>query len=487
MNKKIVMSVSVIVASAAVIIGGTSAFFSDTETSTGNTFTAGVIDLKVDSQQHYNNAICNTQGVWELETPGAGPTNPQHPVLGSPCGGTWGQNEPGVDITSEKFFSFGDIKPGDEGENTISLHVINNDAYVCATVAGLASNDVSQTEPESTAPLDTDDMVSGELDDTMVWNVWRDTNGDNIQNNGEVTLTSGHPVNGTLALYDSTTGAPLTGGTTGYLGVAWSLPLSTGNEVQTDSLTGDISFNVVQSRNNGLFKCSDGVPVTVHSDDLAVSFNEIGIAPNSWFFYNDTNDTVMTLNQFSGTGGVNDIVAFAGSNGAAKMMLDNGTQSPDYDGSGDLGNPRYNIATYKYKNVKLSDIDSLKYRMYDASASAETPYLNFNVDFDNSDAWQRRLVQVPTGVVANTWTTVDTLAGMWHLSGGNWPVGVNTGAPFAGSTDRTWASIIADYPNAETRSTDSWLGVRVGHPGPIGETNFVDWIEFDGETTDFEN
>ncbi|TXH01141.1 MAG: hypothetical protein E6P95_02420, partial [Candidatus Moraniibacteriota bacterium] len=58
MNKRIVMSLSVIAAAAAAVVGGTGAFFSDSETSTGNTFTAGAIDLKVDSQQHYNNAVC---------------------------------------------------------------------------------------------------------------------------------------------------------------------------------------------------------------------------------------------------------------------------------------------------------------------------------------------------------------------------------------------------------------------------------------------
>lgn len=262
------MSLSVIAAVAAVVIGGTSAFFSDTETSTGNTFTAGAIDLKVDSQQHYNNAVC-VGGFWELE-PGKSLDTPQYPVIDSACGGTWGQNAPGVDITNEQFFNFGDIKPGDFGENTISLHVVNNDAWLCASVASLTSNDVSQTEPESTAPLDTDDMASGELDDTMLWTVWRDNGadinstdgnvgvaGDNIQNGDEQTLTSGHPTNGTLAVYDAGTGTgALVGGTTGYLGVSWSLPLATGNEAQTDSLTGNISFDVVQARNNADFHCS---------------------------------------------------------------------------------------------------------------------------------------------------------------------------------------------------------------------------------------
>ncbi len=48
MNKKILISLSVIGAVAAIAIGGTIAYFSDTETSVGNTFTAGTIDISLD-------------------------------------------------------------------------------------------------------------------------------------------------------------------------------------------------------------------------------------------------------------------------------------------------------------------------------------------------------------------------------------------------------------------------------------------------------
>lgn len=259
-NTKVLLSGAVILVAAALVIGGAFAFFSDTETSTGNTFTAGSIDLKVDSQQHYNNAVC-VGGLWELE-PSASATVPQYPVIGAACGGTWGQTPEGKDIVDEKFFNFDDVKPGDSGENTISLHVINNDAWVCAKVSNLVSTDNGITEPEG--PVD-NDVNSGELDETLVWNIWRDNGegagvaGDNIQNGTEPTLVSGQPVNGVLAVYDSTTETgSLSGGSTTYLGVSWSLPSGTGNEVQTDMLTGDISFRVEQARNNPNFTCQQG-------------------------------------------------------------------------------------------------------------------------------------------------------------------------------------------------------------------------------------
>ena len=47
MNKRILISLSVIGAVGAIVIGGTIAYFSDVETSTGNTFSVGTLDLKI--------------------------------------------------------------------------------------------------------------------------------------------------------------------------------------------------------------------------------------------------------------------------------------------------------------------------------------------------------------------------------------------------------------------------------------------------------
>jgi predicted ribosomally synthesized peptide with SipW-like signal peptide len=59
--KRILLSLGLIVAVAGVVAGGTIAFYNDTETSTGNIFTAGSIDLKVDHlKQSYNGEDCTT-------------------------------------------------------------------------------------------------------------------------------------------------------------------------------------------------------------------------------------------------------------------------------------------------------------------------------------------------------------------------------------------------------------------------------------------
>ncbi len=54
--KRIIVSLSIIVAAAAVVIGATTAYFSDTEISTGNTFTAGTIDIAVDGQNPWEDS-----------------------------------------------------------------------------------------------------------------------------------------------------------------------------------------------------------------------------------------------------------------------------------------------------------------------------------------------------------------------------------------------------------------------------------------------
>jgi|SRR3989344_992395 len=59
--KKILLSVAGIVVIAGAVTGATIAFYNDTETSTGNIFVAGSIDLKVDhTAQTYNGVDCKT-------------------------------------------------------------------------------------------------------------------------------------------------------------------------------------------------------------------------------------------------------------------------------------------------------------------------------------------------------------------------------------------------------------------------------------------
>jgi len=264
----------------AVVIGATGAFFSDTETSTGNTFTAGAIDLGVDNHSYYNDVL-NQGTSWELD---------------------WDLS----DETPRQFFNFLDLKPGDRGEDTISLRVNNNDSYLCADVTLTSNDDKSSTEPELASPdvLEASSIWDGELASHLKWYWWAD-DGDNVyetcQQSTDLTCVSetllpgsgsalpnaSQPFTSTVALADSQTNVwtgagPLTGDSTRYIAKAWCFGdsaftpypqgLSTGPDVrkvqcdgsnesnvtQTDGLTMDISFRAVQSRNNDEFTCEEG-------------------------------------------------------------------------------------------------------------------------------------------------------------------------------------------------------------------------------------
>lgn len=95
---RIVLGLLLIVSAGGAVATGTSAFFSDTETSTGNTFTAGAIDLKIDhTRQTYNGDECQNGCVEVpgnlLAISGAGFEDPevtngsQWDIFDSPAGG----------------------------------------------------------------------------------------------------------------------------------------------------------------------------------------------------------------------------------------------------------------------------------------------------------------------------------------------------------------------------------------------------------------
>ena len=247
MNKKILISLSVIGAVAAIAIGGTIAYFSDTETSTGNTFTAGSIDLKIDLQTDEMNNVES----FEL-----------------------------VDLNGRKLFEYQDVKPGDSGEMTVSGHVYNNDACGRYRIDGIVNDDNGITEPEDEVDgiiNGSDGTTDGDLDDYLMFRIWVDWGqtpgwqnatstvdpyeGDNeyqVDYEPPVTSCGGDewcllsdidPNGETWDLYEMTQ-TYLKGSTTYYTGVEWQLPWQTGNIVQSDKWGADMSFDVIQYRNN---------------------------------------------------------------------------------------------------------------------------------------------------------------------------------------------------------------------------------------------
>ncbi len=330
--KGIIKGVGMIVFAGAVVAGGTGAFFSDTETSTANVFTAGAIDLKVDSVAHINGLVCFDDGqvsqwlpetvvTWnasssvnELTGDAAAAiivyntANPANvPQAGTACEGTWALTDLGPTHT---FFDYGDLKPGDNGENTLSLHVVNNDAYMCATISNVESADNTQTEPESV--VDVNGTTTGELDQELSFFIWED-DGDNIFETGEQVLANdedGVGIAGTYPLFTPQTGAIQALETT-YVGVYWcygdltvtGTTLSCSGESvtnlsQTDSLKADISFYIEQARNNENFRCPGVVeepePVATTTLTLAKTVTPAEVIADSAFTLTATGSSTIS-------------------------------------------------------------------------------------------------------------------------------------------------------------------------------------------------
>ncbi|MEK7595394.1 MAG: SipW-dependent-type signal peptide-containing protein [Patescibacteria group bacterium] len=263
--KKLPVSILAILIASASAIAGTNAFFSDPETSTNNNLSAGEIDLKIDNTSYYNGEA-SPETSWELK-----------------------------DLTVERFLDFKDLKPGDYGEDTISLHVNTNPAWLCANLTLTEDDDKSSTEPElgdGDAEEDGGNLFDGELASHIKFIFWRD-DGDNVLETDEASSSSQiaqglakNVLNATWTLADSiknklggVNGEPAKADQTYYIGKAWcfgNMSLSAvtpgnnnplidpgidcsgsaeNNITQSDSLKADITFTAVQARNNATFKC----------------------------------------------------------------------------------------------------------------------------------------------------------------------------------------------------------------------------------------
>lgn len=257
--KKIITSISVLAVVAVAVVGATAAFFNDTETSTGNTFTAGSIDLKVDSF----GATYNGEDV---------------------SGTTFTARN----LTNQKFFTFEDIKPGDRGTRHISLHADDNPAWACL----LVTNKEDEENDLNDAEEDAGDITPavGELSKYIHVFGWQDDDSDGmydpddgeqalkIQGDPDFDLLSFFDVFYDLDIADSQSGTdplPPTGpAATRNIGMAWCVGMQTvdhdtgeischgsgvQDDAQTDSFSADVVLYAEQVRNNPNFKCADVV------------------------------------------------------------------------------------------------------------------------------------------------------------------------------------------------------------------------------------
>ncbi|PHQ39928.1 hypothetical protein DJ69_03540 [Halorubrum persicum] len=193
---------------------GTTAYFNDTEAFEGNTLTAGELDLKLDYKSTYLGGPGRLDDVVDMGYPDAADLGDgrylldQTPAPGE--GQSWEDYVTGeIDFCSDEMdeflvngdgipvFTLDDVKPGDSGEVTISLHICDNPAYVYLAGDITENLENGQSEPEMADEGEDTDGI-GELANAIEVCVWYDEDCDNVyeptgtgeQNELEVALVS---------------------------------------------------------------------------------------------------------------------------------------------------------------------------------------------------------------------------------------------------------------------------------------------------------
>jgi spore coat-associated protein N len=193
-SKKATIAVIVLAMVAVFSSGMIYAYFDDTETSSGNSFSAGTLDLKV-------NSVDNPTSTFTVSNVYPGATN-----------------SVSVTLTNSGTIS-----------GTLSVAIIS------------VTNGPGQT-PEPEAALGTAD--NGELGSKMDVTLWIDTDGDNMIDGGETTLYNGLLDNANGVAFTANT---LAGGVSTHIGIMYSVPDTVGNEIQGDICTFSIQYTLVQA------------------------------------------------------------------------------------------------------------------------------------------------------------------------------------------------------------------------------------------------
>lgn len=252
--RRILFSIVVIGIAISMLGAGTLSYFSDTEISKKNTLAAGQMNLKID---------CHSE--WWRQLPTAG-SNDWEPHLK----GEIDFDE--TNLNNEKFFAWRDIKPGDWGEATISIHVINNDAWLWINADNIHNDDNNLNEPEKESGDTTGGPDEGEIAQKITTYLWIDegeisgwqglgsngepidpTEGDNKYQDYEEIIFEGTMYDLFSPGYDGSDSRwpiHLIACETNYIGWYWEIPLTVGNIIQSDSLMFDIIFYAEQYANN---------------------------------------------------------------------------------------------------------------------------------------------------------------------------------------------------------------------------------------------
>jgi predicted ribosomally synthesized peptide with SipW-like signal peptide len=244
--KKILLSLAMVGVAGVIAAGATSAYFSDPEISSGNTFTAETLDLKIDNSCTYNGAACiggENGYFWEGTE--------------VPCTCAWAP----MDTGGKAIFDLQNVAPNDQGEDSISFHVDDSPAWVCAELSNITKKENGCNSPEAKVDETCEETAvdTGELPENVYFSAWRDIGaGANACNNkkdsDETYLFQNMNLNTVKwPVADASTGAgPINNS---CVGIAWNIPSEVNNIIQSDSFHADILFSAYQAKNNENFVC----------------------------------------------------------------------------------------------------------------------------------------------------------------------------------------------------------------------------------------
>ena len=192
-RRKVLGSIGLIGAGSAAAGAGTMAYFSDTEESTENTVSAGTLDLKI-----------------------------------GPNGGD----------TAVTTVDVGNVAPGDSGEGKTTL---KNDGSIDGSIDlifGSAINlegDNPESEGDTSDPGDLGDVLEVEVyvSSTLV--------------RGDFSASSPPTFNEVFDGTEEDANVALNAGSSTDLTIKWNLPTSAGNDIQGDSVEGDITVELNQT------------------------------------------------------------------------------------------------------------------------------------------------------------------------------------------------------------------------------------------------
>ena len=196
---KITLSLIMIAAVGAIVVGAIGAYFSDTEISTGNTFTAGTLDLNLE-----------------------------------------GDN---IDVL---MFNVSSLAPGSSGDEEVNLENVGNlDGFLDISFLNLVNDDVSCNDPESDVDETCGTGQVGELADNLDVLAYLDENDNNVYNAGtDVLIYDNKAVD---IVGEQLSDQALNSGSTKIFRLEWSVDSSVGNIIQSDNTGFDVEFELAQT------------------------------------------------------------------------------------------------------------------------------------------------------------------------------------------------------------------------------------------------